>query len=161
MSESVVLYSSHSISSEELNTVILAVGGIVHTGESKILGRIERGKRMVYIYGDKEAPDPKQFWEKEALYSEEENLMAIELSLGKKPVISFLLQIGHTPGSGLLAVEFASQCAMRWPCVVWAETWDAQEGDYVVKVYTKKDMDRLQAERRTFTSTVPVPSIEG
>ncbi|HEU5378531.1 MAG TPA: hypothetical protein VFV38_24175 [Ktedonobacteraceae bacterium] len=124
--------------------------------ESKILGRVEDSKRIVYLFGDREAPDPEQFWEKESLYADEENLQAVVAKLGKKPATSFLLQIGHEYGSGLLAVELAYQCALRWPCVVWAETWVPHKGEYIETVYTKEDMERLRAERKTFTSTVPI-----
>jgi hypothetical protein len=159
MSDTVILYSSHSITFEELGTAILVAGGnIVHSpGKGyRLLGRVEDGERIVYLFGDMKSQSPEHFWKERLLTTPEEILQAVEAGLGEKPVIDFLLQIGHTYGSGLLAVELAYQCASRWPCVVWAETWDVLQGDYVVTVYTKEAMERVRAERTTFTSTMPV-----
>ena len=79
----------------------------------------------------------------------------VEAGLGEKPVIDFLMQVNHLRGSGLLCVELAYQCAIRWPCVVWAETWDVLQGEYIVTVYARKDMERLRAEQTSFFSTMP------
>lgn len=112
------------------------------------------GERAIFLYGDWVAPDPEQFWAKELRHNK--HLPEIEAKLGARPATSFGLEIGKAYGSGLLAVELAYQCAVRWPCVVWANTWDPVEGDYVSTVYTKEDMEHLRAERRTFTTTVPI-----
>lgn len=155
MSESVALYSSAPLSWREFNAVIQAPEqGYIRQEGSDLLGAIEDGERYILLYGDWEVLDPEPFWEEALQY--EEHLPEIEAKLGGKPASKLVLRIGHEDGSGLLAVEFAYQCAIRWPCVVRAETWVMLEGTYVEMIYTKDDMERLLMERKTFTSTMPL-----
>ena len=158
MSETAILYSSHPITFGELEIAILAAGGeVVHEPRNgyRLLGRIEKGRQIVFLNGDLVPKSPEQFWREHLLTGSEEILQMVEAGLGEKPVIDFLMQVNHLRGSGLLCVELAYQCAIRWPCVVWAETWDVLQGEYIVTVYARKDMERLRAEQTSFFSTMP------
>lgn len=135
MSESVILYSSFPLSWKEIDTALQAAGtGHVWQEGSALAGSMQDGERAIYLLGDWEALDPEQFWKKKL--RDDDSAPEIEAKLGARPVSDLMLQIGHEYGSGLLAVELAYQCALRWPCVVWAETWVVIEGDYVETVYT-------------------------
>src|SRR5579863_5630776 len=128
MAEEVSLYSSYPITFEELSTAILAAGGEPVPPEKRygldLLGRLEDGHRALYIYGDSEPGDPTRFWE-QGVYDLGEKIMEeITAKLGGKPVVSFMLKIGHAARSGLLAVELAYHCTQRWSCVVWAEVFE-------------------------------------
>jgi len=152
MAERVMMYTSYPLTFDELSEAVLAAGGepvIPVNDEYDLLGRVEDGKRHVLISGSRHPQDPSRFWEENLPYIGKELLEEIEAKLGGKPVASFLLGIGHAPRSGLLAVELAYQCAVRWPCIVWGEV--LEEGEIVVKVYTREDMERLRKEGGTFT----------
>ena len=152
MSESVMMYTSYPLTFEELSEAVLAAGGepVAPVDEKyDLLGRVEDGERHVLISGSRYPQDPSRFWEENLPYIGRELLEEIEAKLGAKPVASFLLGIGHAYSSGLLTVELAYQCAVRWPCIVWGEV--LEEGEIVVKVYTREDMERLRKEGGTFT----------
>ena len=110
---------------------------------------MEDGKRHVLISGSRNPKNPSRFWEENLPYIGKELLEEIEAKLGGKPVASFLIGIGYAPRSGLLAVELAYQCAVRWPCIVWAEVFE--QGKFAVNVYTREDMERLRREGEAFT----------
>lgn len=152
MSERVMMYTSYPLTFDELSTAILAAGGepIVPIDDKyDLLGRVEDGERHVFISGSRNSQTPSHFWEEKLPYIGKDLLEEIEAKLGRKPVASFLLGIGHAPRSGLLAVELAYQCAVRWPCIVWAEVFE--QGKFAIKVYTREDMERLRIEGKAFT----------
>jgi len=128
-------------------------GNIENKG-SQLTGAMWDDERAIFLYGDWVAPDPEEFWEKEL--RKLRHLSEIETKLGGRPAISFMIEIGKEYGSGMLAVELAYQCAIRWPCVVLADTWNPVEGDSISTIYTKGDIERLRAGRTTFTTTVPI-----
>jgi hypothetical protein len=152
MSEHVTLYSSHLITFEDLKIALHVAGGesVEPTSDRySLLGRVEEGDRHVTVWGySNPKEDPQAFWEKNEPYLGQEVLEEIETKLGAKPLTSFALDIGHAPKSSMLAVELAYQCAIRWPCVVWAEV--LKEGNGTVKIYTREDMERLLAEGKDF-----------
>jgi hypothetical protein len=154
MSEHVTLYSSHLITFEDLKIALHVAGGesVEPTSDRySLLGRVEEGDRHVTVWGySNPKEDPQAFWEKNEPYLGLEVLEEIETKLGAKPIISFAIDIGHAPRSGLLAVELAYQCAIRWPSVVWAEVFENE--DWIIKIYTLEDMERLRAEGKAFTS---------
>ncbi len=160
MTERVMLYSSHPITLEELSPLIRALGGSVVTPDSneyRVLGSIEQGERYIIVSG---WPDPRElptkYWEDYQFANEELTVS----KLGARPRSSFHIEIGYGPKSGLLAVELAYQCALRWPCVVFAEEAIGAEmkDGWIAKihtqeiVYTKEDMERLRSEGKAFTS---------
>lgn len=154
MSERVMLYTSHPMTFEDLSTAIVAAGGKPDPSagdEYDILGRIEEGERHILVSGYRK-PDmePSQFWDDTVFHLGQNLALEIEAKLGAKPVTSFYIEIGHGPRSGLLAVELGYQCALRWPCIVWAEVFEA--GQWVVKVFTLEDMQRLRSEGKAFTT---------
>ncbi len=152
MSERVMMYTSYPLTFDELSAAILAAGGesIVPVDDKyDLLGRVEDGERHVLVYGSRNPQTPLQFREENLPYIGKELLEEIEAKLGGKPVASFLLGIGHAPRSGLLAVKLAYQCAVRWPCIVWAEVFE--KGKFEIKVYTREDMERMRAEGKAFT----------
>ena len=170
MSEQHLLYSSYPISFEELSEAILAAGGETFSleemkaalsasghdperwedSEYTRLGQVKNGKAYVLIQGSRHTENnPTRFWEENEPYIGAELLREITEKLSGKPVVSFSLEPGHASRSGLLAVELAYQCAIRWPCVVWAEVFE--DGNWVIKVYTREDMERLRAEGKAFT----------
>ena len=152
MSERVMMYTSYPLTFDEVSIAVLAAGGepvVPIDDEYDLLGRVVDGKRHVLLSGSRHPQDPSRFWEEKLSYIGKELLEEIEARLGGKPVASFLLGIGYAYSSGLLAVELAYQCAVRWPCIVWGEV--LEEGEIVVKVYTREDMERLRKEGKTFT----------
>ena len=152
MSERVMMYTSYPLTFDELSAAVLAAGGksVVPVDEKyDLLGRVEDGKRHVLISGSRNPKNPSRFWEENLPYIGKELLEEIEAKLGGKPVASFLIGIGYAPRSGLLAVELAYQCAVRWPCIVWAEVFE--QGKFAVNVYTREDMERLRREGEAFT----------
>ena len=165
MSERVMMYSSYPITFDKLSVAILAAGGepVTPRGEEfGLLGRIEDGERHVLISGcpPQDAPS---FQDGELPYLGQELWEEILSKLGGKPVISFHVGIGYAPRSGLLAVEFAYQCAIRWPCIVYADVFE--EGEWGVKVYANADIVQLRAAGQAFTTygmldddDEPVPS---
>lgn len=155
MSEHVTLYSSHPITFEELREAIVASGGepVVPeraSGIRDLLGRIEDEVRYIYIYGDAKPGDPGRFWDTEVYYLGKEVMEEIATKLGAKPVVSFMLKIGYTAKSGLLAMRLAQQCARRWPCVVRAEVFE--DGEWKINIYTQEDMEPLLREGKAFTT---------
>jgi hypothetical protein len=155
MSEHVTLYSSHLITFEDLKSALRAAGGEPEKRPDDVsfslLGRVEDGDRHVILWGNPHPKeDPQAFWKKKEPYLGQEVLEEIETKLGAKPLISFAIDIGHASRSGLLAVELAYQCAIRWPCVVWAEVFENE--DWIIKISTLEDMERLRAEGKAFTS---------
>jgi hypothetical protein len=159
MSEMVILHSSYPLSGKEFSTVMQIAGkGYIEGEGAEFTGAFwdGDGERAIFLYGDWDAPDPEQFWEKELRY--EKRLPEIEAKLGGRPATSFGLEIGKGYGSSWLALELAYQCAVRWPCVLWAwaDTWNPFEGDHIMTIYTKEDMERLRAEKGGFTTTVPL-----
>lgn len=154
MSERVMLYTCYPLNFDELSDAILAAGGkpdpTASKSEHDLLGRIEEGKRYILLSGYRK-PDMEssQFWEDTVFHLGPELSEEIASKLGAKPVTSFHIQIGYGPRSGLLAVELGYQCALRWPCIVWAEIFEA--GQWVVKVFTLEDMEHLKAEGKAFT----------
>jgi len=154
MSEDVSLYSSYPLTFEELSEAILASGGEpkpLGSDEFDLLGRVEEGERYILISGHRrQHMEPAQFWEQTVFHLGMDLAEEIASKLGAKPVTSYLIEIGYGPRSGLLAVELGYQCALRWPCIVWAEIFEA--GQWVVKVFTVKEMERLRSEGKAFTT---------
>jgi len=163
MTERVMLYSSRPITLEELSPLIRALGGSVVTPDSneyRVLGSIEQGERYIIVSGNPVPPQSTtDFWEEDK-FDDEKLSNEIVSKLGARPRASFHIEIGYGPKSGLLAVELAYQCALRWPCVVFAEeAIGAERKDgWIAKihtqeiVYTKEDMESLRSEGKAFTS---------
>ena len=153
MSERVMLYSSHPLTAEDVWVAVRAAGGepvMPEDEEYGLLGRVEEGKRYVLISGSKRPMDGDRFWETNLPYLGQELLEEICAKLGSKPRVSFLITIGYAPRSGLLAVSFAYQCAIRWPCIVYADVY--AEGEWGVKVYTSAEIVQLSSAGEAFTS---------
>jgi len=148
-----MLYTSYPLTFDELSEALLAAGGEPDppvSDEFDLLGRVEEGKRYILLSGHRK-PDmePSQFWEDTVFHLGPELSEEIAAKLGARPVTSFHIQIGYGVRSGLLAVELGYQCALRWPCIVWAEIFEA--GQWIVKVFTVEDMEHLKAEGQAFT----------
>lgn len=163
MTERVLLYSSHPITLEELSPLIRALGGVVVTPDSneyRVLGSIRQGERYIIVSGNPVPPQSAtDFWEEDK-FDDEMLSNEIVFRLGARPQSSFHIEIGYGPKSGLLAVELAYQCTLRWPCVVFAEEAigiERKDG-WISKihtekiVYTKEDIKRLRSEGKAFTS---------
>jgi len=153
MTQRVMLYSSYPITFDKLSVAILAAGGepVAPRGEGfDLLGRIEDGERHIFISG-RPPQDASRFQDRNLPYLGQELWEEILSRLGGKPVVSFHVEIGYAPRSGLLAVEFAYQCAIRWPCIVYADVFE--EGEWGVKVYAKADIERLRAEGKAYTTS--------
>lgn len=150
-----MLYSSTPLSWQEISIAIQAAGeGNVEKEGSRLSGTMWDGERAIFLYGDWIAPEPEQFWMEE--FRRLKHLPEIEAKLGARPRASLLIEIGKKYGSGLLAVELAYQCAIRWSCVVLANTWIPAEGDQFSVVYAREDIERLRAENKIFTSSIPI-----
>jgi hypothetical protein len=153
MSERVMLYSSYPATFEEFLSVIQAAGGNsaspIEEGYD-LLGRIENGERHVLISGEKNPPDPDHFLKENLPFLGQELFEEIQAKLGAKPVRSFHISIGYAPKSGLLAVSFAYQFALCWPCIVYADVFEKEE--WKVKVYGKEDIERLSNAGEAFTT---------
>src|SRR5579863_10453568 len=152
MSERVMLYSRYPITFDKLSVAIRAAGGepVAPRGEGfDFLGKIEEGERHILISG-RPPQDASRFQDENLPYLEQELWEEIVSKLGGKPVVSFHVGIGYAPRSGLLAVEFAYQCAIRWPCIVYADVFE--EGEWGVKVYAKADIVQLRAAGQAFTT---------
>jgi hypothetical protein len=153
VSERVMLYSSHPLTAEDLWVAVRAAGGepvVPEDEDYDLLGRVEEGKRYVLISGRKRPMDGERFWETNLPYLGQELLEELCAKLGSKPRVSFLIAIGYEPRSGLLAVSFAYQCAIRWPCIVYADVYAGQTWE--VKVYTKAEIEQLYSAGEAFTS---------
>lgn len=162
MSENIELYSSHVITRNELEEVILEAGGVL-TGRGHV-GRISQdGTKHVFIWLADEEPMPGI----DPLYgihgSATQEL--VRAKLGAEPNYVLAIEIGMTPGSGLLAVRFALTCARHWPCVVLAEVFEGEvirpsldnildpiqlKGGFTAKVFDREDMLQLQREGKGF-----------
>lgn len=141
MSENIELYSAHVITRPELEEVILQAGGIL-IGRGPI-GRISQdGTKHVFIWLDDEVPLPGQ----DPIYGTHElaTQKLLQMKLGTEPRYALVIEIGMTPGSGLLAVHFALACTQQRPCVVLAEEWNA------INVFDREDMLRLQQAGKGF-----------
>ena len=71
MSERVMMYTSYPLTFDELSAAVLAAGGeaVVPVDEKyDLLGRVEDGKRAVWIYGSRNPKDPSHFWEEKLTY---------------------------------------------------------------------------------------------
>ena len=93
MSENIELYSSHVITLEELKSVLLEADGIL-TGDGHI-GRLSRdGTKHVFIWLD----------DMDSLYGSYEPSIQelLQAKLGAEATYSLVIEIGMTPGSGLL-----------------------------------------------------------
>lgn len=143
MSENIELYSAHVITRTELEEVILKVGGML-TGQGHI-GRISQdGTKHVFIWLDDEEPLPGL----DPLYGTHgpATQKLLQVKLGTEPRYALIIEIGMTPGSGLLAVRFALACTQHWPCVVLAASFN------VVNVFDREDMLQLQKEGKEFSA---------
>jgi hypothetical protein len=63
--------------------------------------------------------------------------------LGGEPQTVIVMEIGSTPGSRELALEFACRFADRWPCVVEAEHWR----------YSSRELFALYRDGRPFLTS--------
>jgi hypothetical protein len=102
------LVCSSDITGQAFLDVVREVGGVIEDADA-LQGRISQGKRHVWVALDN------------SLLSEyeEDEVELIRQKLGGKPQSCILLDVSRTAGSERLALEFASACAERWPCVVY------------------------------------------
>jgi len=153
MSETIVLYSSHVHTRQEVEEIILEAGGVL-TGKGH-LGRISQDQtKHVFIWpGDEGVLGFDSIYESHEPATQE----FIRAKLGGEATSTLSLEIGMTPGSGLLAVRFALTYAQHWPCVVFAEALlnptveplqlSTEVVDYV---FDQEDMLRLQKAGKGF-----------
>jgi|SRR5579883_2356872 len=153
MSENIDLYSAHVITRKELEEIILASGGTLT--ERGPVGRIsqDRTKHVFIWLADKEAiPGVDPLYGTYDLATRD----LLRMKLGAEPRYVLAIEIGKTPGSGLLAVQFALACTQHWPCVVLAPSFDSAHSSLPlneqisIKVFDQKDMVELLRERRGF-----------
>jgi hypothetical protein len=102
------LVSSREIKVQEFFDVLRQLGGVIDDAEA-LAGRLSQGDKHVWVSLDNSLLN-----EYEAAEIEQ-----ISLKLGGQPQSHILLDVSRTEGSEQLAVEFASMCAERWPCVVY------------------------------------------
>ena len=162
MSESIVLYSTHVITRKELEEVILESGGVLT--ERGPVGRISQDRtKHVFIWLADEKPisgiDPIY-----GTYGPSTREL-LRVKLGAEPRYILAIEIGQTPGSGLLAVRFALACTQHWPCVVLAESFEGEiisppldnildpiqlKGEFVMRVFDQEEILQLQREGKGF-----------
>jgi hypothetical protein len=117
MSETIVLYSSHVHTRQEVEEIILEAGGVL-TNQGH-LGRISQDQtKHVFIW-----PGDENVLGFDSIYAFLEPVAQelIREKLGGEAKSTVSLEISRTPGSGLLAVRFALAYVQHWPCVVFAE----------------------------------------
>ncbi|HEU5380683.1 MAG TPA: hypothetical protein VFV38_35115 [Ktedonobacteraceae bacterium] len=161
MSETLVLYSSHVHTRQEVEEIILEAGGVL-TGQGH-LGRISQDQtKHVFIW-----PGDEDVLGFDSIYAflEPTTQELIRAELAGEATSTLSLEIGMTPGSGLLAVRFALIYAQHWPCVVLAESFQGEilrpslenifdpielKGEFVTTVFDREDMLQLQKEGKGF-----------
>jgi hypothetical protein len=129
MSESILLYSSHRITPEELTEVIITEGGIVDWYDELFYGTLSPQKEAAIWLTIDDAGD----LERRPLKVRQ----LVREKLGAEPQATVGIIISFKSGSQRLAVVFANVCANRWPCVVDNLSWPDGE------IFGKADMDRL------------------
>lgn len=162
MSENIELYSEHVITREELEGVIGEAGGVL-TGQGHV-GRISQDRtKHIFIWLDDEEPLPGT----DPLYGTHGISVQhlLRTKLGAEPRYALVIEIGMTPGSGLLAVHFALTCTHHWPCVIVAQSFEGEiirpplenifdpielKGAFVSRVFAREDMLQLQKEGKGF-----------
>ncbi len=139
MTEDVALYSSHAITRQELEEVILEGGGMITPKERFLVGLISQEKRHIWIALDEQ----EAFLVTWDVLQEDEpgGVALVRAKLGAEPRSCIGIEISRTPSSQRLAVDFAYLCATKWPCV-------AVGGDEEVEVFTKEDLLQMQKEGR-------------
>jgi hypothetical protein len=145
MSEEVLLFSAHEITFSEMEKVILEAGGVL-TGEGHI-GRISEDKtKHIFVWPEDECIFPGV----DPLYGTYElpTQKLIQTKMGATPRYASMIEIGSTPGSGLLAVHFVLTCAKYWPCV--AVVGAGKDDNLTDNVFSWEDMLQLQKEGRGF-----------
>lgn len=117
MSSNVLLYSSHSITEEELAEVIREAGGVL-TPQGPSFGRISNGWAHVWI---KSIPCYEGVFDDEGTPLDEKDIALLEQAkalLGDEFQTWIYIALSHRSGSQALAVRFAHVCCQHWPCVV-------------------------------------------
>ena len=156
MSEMLVLYSSHVHTRQEVEEIILEAGGVLT--DQGHLGRISQDHtKYVFIWpGDENVRGFDSIYE----FLEPTAQELIRAKLGGEATSTISLEIGMTPGSGVLAVRFALTYAQHWPCVIFAEAplnptvEPLQLSEEVVDyAFDQEDMVLLQKAGKGFISS--------
>ncbi|GHO64333.1 hypothetical protein KSC_032250 [Ktedonobacter sp. SOSP1-52] len=142
MSSSVLLFSSHNVTEEELADIILQSGGIVTTSPTaRAFGGLVDGECDIWI---DRIPCYDGVFDDEGNPLKEENIVLLEKAkglLGGEFQTWLHIELGHGFGSEQLAVRFAYACCQLWPCVV-----DNNEG----LLFTCKEIEKLYKENGVF-----------
>jgi hypothetical protein len=141
MSASVLLFSSHDITTEEMVEVIQLAGGML-TPELPSFGRISHGRTHVWI---DRIPCYDGVFDYEGKPLDEDVMMLLTQAkalLGNDFQTWISIVLSKTSGSQRLAVRFAYTCCQRWTCVV-----DNHQG----QLFSCKDIERLYREDDGFT----------
>lgn len=147
MSASVVLYSSHEITEEELAEVIHQAGGILTPGSpARYFGGIVDGKTYVWM---KIIPCYDGIFDYEGNPLVEDDIVLLAQAkelLGGEFQTCVHITLDTTPtlttsGSQQLAVRFAHTCCQRWPCVV-----DNDQG----RIFSCKEIEHMYKEGGEF-----------
>ena len=119
MSASVLLYSSHRITEEELAGVILQSGGVLTPGSpAGYFGGLVDGEAHVWVF-PVPCYDGVFDWEGKPL--DEGEIMLLDQAkalLAGEFQTWIYIRLGYKPGCQRLAVRFARACCQLWPCVV-------------------------------------------
>lgn len=142
MSASVLLFSSHDITEEELAEVILQAGGKLLSPGMRSFGGIIDGEDAVWIdridcYDGVFDYEGKPLDDKEFALLEQARIL-----LGGEFQTWIYIAIGHGSGSGRLAVRFAHTCCQHWPCVIDNTHW---------RLFSCQEIAQLYKEGGTFT----------
>ena len=135
MSHSILLYSSHEISDEELTEVILQNEGILtKSSPMGYIGGLIDGDAHIYV---------SRIPCYDGVDGDEEAMIVVDQAkamLGAEFQTWLHIQLGHDAGSGLLGVRFAHACCQRWPCVV----------DEYDNLFSCKEITEIFEEEKTF-----------
>ena len=107
MSDPFVLFAPTIIEAGEFATFLAHAGGVADPDRSES-GRISLGNCHVWVFLSREtlAEIPDQLRK------------AVAKKLGTPPRSCVVLEVGRSPGSGALAIDFAIAFAERWPAVL-------------------------------------------
>jgi hypothetical protein len=110
VSENISLVSSEQISLDELENLILRMGGFLTTDFGRFGQISPQKKAVIWLW----------LGTIQELFSGEppELPQKIQAKLEGVPKTHIIIEISTQTGSQKLAVDFAAACAERWPCVV-------------------------------------------
>ncbi len=134
MSHTFTLISSSEITNEDFNELLQQSGAVMHPDEVYD-GRISQADRHVWLVLNKTCL---QNLEEEDQQEERELLVK---QLRGEPKTCIDLTVSRTEGSQQLAVEFASLCATKYPCIV---------DDNMGRIFTTHDLFTLRDASKGF-----------